>query len=192
MEVHKASTAHGRIRAAAWSELYASRLERADLIHADGERFEAELALGDLGPVKVARLISSGCRIDRTAEHIGHPGSRIYSLILQARGRGLFTHYGHQCSLGEGDFILCDSAAPHGYVLEAGAEVVMLRVPAAMMKEHLPSPEYFCGRRLPASEGMTDMAAAATRSLFARLESVGSSEYQDRIARHLLDMIATS
>ncbi len=192
MDVYKVSTGPGRSRAAAWTELYAARLERADLIQPDGDRFEAELAVADVGPLRVARLSCDPCRIDRTADHIGYAGSRTYSLILLARGRAVFAHYGHQESLGEGDFILCDSAAPHAVAFEAQSEVVMLRVPAVMMKEHLPSPEYFCGRRLPAREGMTDMVAAATRMLSDRLESVRSPAFQERIARHLLDMIATS
>jgi AraC family transcriptional regulator, positive regulator of tynA and feaB len=68
----------------------------------------------------------------------------------------------------------------------------MLRVPANVLKEHLPSPEYFCGRHLQASEGLTSTVAAAATTLCTQLETGLSAEFQTRIARHLLDLIATS
>jgi AraC-like DNA-binding protein len=192
VENYKASTLPGRTRAIAWNELYSSRLEKADITPADQERFDAELRLGTLGPVRIARISCGRSSIARTPRHIGHALGRTFSFILQVRGEGLFAHYGHECALRAGDITLCDSSAPHSYVLAESSEILMLRVPANILKEHLPSPEYFCGRHLQANEGLTSTVAAAATSLCAHIEAGLSADFQNRVARHLLDLIATS
>jgi AraC-like DNA-binding protein len=192
METYNASSLSGRTRAAAWSRLYSSRLDQVDVTQADRDRFDAEFRVGDLGPIRVVRLKCSGSRIDRQLQHIGQDTARFYSFILQARGTGSLAHYGHDTLLGAGDITLCDSAAPHSLHLGEGSEVVMLRVPARLLKEHLPSPEYFCGRRLLAAEGLTHTVAAMVLSLCAQLELGLAPGVQERVSRHLLDLIATS
>ncbi|MEJ1962057.1 MAG: helix-turn-helix domain-containing protein [Gammaproteobacteria bacterium] len=192
METYRASSLPGRTRAAAWNELYSSHVDVADLTPADEDQFDAELRLGDLGPIRVARMKCGRSSIDRTSRHIGHASGRTYSFILQTHGAGVFAHYGHEAVLREGDATLCDSGAPHSYRVAESSEVVMLRVPANILKEHLPSPECFCGRHLAAAEGLTNTVAALTLSLCAQLETGLSIDFQNRVARHLLDMIGTS
>lgn len=192
METVRASNLTGRTRAAAWSDTFSSMVEKADWTAANPDGFDAQMCVADLGPVRVARLTCSASTIQRSARHIGHGAGRAFSCILQSRGSGLMEHHGHQTVLQAGDFILCDSSAPHAYRLSDGAEVVILRTPAKVLRDHLPSPEFFCGRRLAAAEGLTGTAAALTLSVCAQLAAGLSREFQDRVARHLLGVIATS
>jgi AraC family transcriptional regulator, positive regulator of tynA and feaB len=195
VETFKASDLPAQNKAAGLHELYASRLDTADLTPAN-EEFDTEIQLGDLGPIRIVRMSSERRRSDRSGidhkQHLDHAGHRQYSFVLQTRGSSVLAHYGHEAILGEGDIILCNSAAPHAYRVDESSEVVMLRVPCDVLKEHLPSPDYFCGRHLAAAEGLTGAITALTMGLCARLESGLTRDFQDRIAGHLLDMIATS
>jgi AraC family transcriptional activator of tynA and feaB len=192
LETYRASSLPTRTRAAAWNALYSSRINQADLTPADRDSFEAELRLGNLGPIGVVRMTCGRSFIDRTPRHIARASGRTYTFILQVQGSGVFAHYGHEALLQKGDFTLCDSAAPHSYRVEQSSEVVMLRVPSNILKEHLPSPECFCGRQLRASEGLTSTVAALTLNLCEQLESGLSLDFHPRVARPLLEMIATS
>jgi AraC-like DNA-binding protein len=192
VETYRASNLPTRTRATAWNALYSSRIDLVDLTPADRDTFEAEIRLGNLGPVSVVRMTCGRSSIDRTPRHIGRASERTYTFILQVRGSGVFAHYGHEATLSKGDFILCDSAAPHSYRVDDSSEVVMLRVPANVLKEHLPLPECLCGRRLVASEGLTSTVAALTLSLCEELEAGLSCDFHSRVARSLLEMIATS
>ena len=192
MESYRASSLPRSTRLAAWCALYRARVEEADWVVADHDGFDAELRIGELGPARLARLTCGRSTIERTAEHTASASRRIFSLILQANGSGVFSQYGHRAALRHGDFILCDNAAPHSYQTTDSAELVVLRVPATVLKERLPSPENFCGRQLPATEGLTCTLAAVTRSVCAQLEKGLSRDFRTRVATHLLDMIATS
>ncbi len=145
-----------------------------------------------LGPVEIARLSGGASSMIRAARHIGHATIRTYAFLLLLKGAGRFSQYGHEAILHEGDVALCDTGAPYALHLEDGAELAMLRAPGPILKEHLPSPEYFCGRRLTAEDGVTCAIAAVTTSLCARPDTALAPDFQNRYARHLLDMIATS
>ncbi len=192
METFRASGLSGRTRVAAWTALYSSRLDKVDVTPADQENFEAELTLGMLGPIRVARMTCGRSSIARTPRHIVHAPGRVFSFILQARGNGVLAQYGHEARLREGDITLCDSAAPHAYNVDDSSEVLMLRVPANMLKERLPSPEQFCGRHLASTEGLACTVAAVMSSLCTQLEQGLSPYFQNSLARHVLDLLATS
>jgi len=192
VEAYRASSLPSRTRAIAWNALYSSRVDHAELTPADRQSFDAELRLGDLGPIAVVRMMCGRSSIERTPRHISARAGRTFTLILQARGIGMFAQYGHECLLHKGDFALCDSAAPHSYRVEENSDVVMLRVPANILSEYLPSPECFCGRPLLSSEGLTAPASALALGIYDRLEAGLSVDFHARVARHLLEVIATS
>jgi len=140
-----------------------------------------------LGPLRFARPTS----VDM---HGGGKSARdrTHGLIVQVRGRSSFDHYGHSIQLAAGDLTLCDHAAPYRLVPEEAGEVLVLRIPTTLLKEHLPSPEGFCGHRLAGSDGLCSIAAAMAVSLFGKVQAGLGLPYEDRVARHLLDVIATA
>lgn len=192
MESWSVSSLPGRAKAIAWSDFYSQRIEKVSIAPADREECEAEIEIGEFGPLRVMRMRCGRCSIDRAPHDIARASGRVYTLIYQARGDGKFTHYGHEAALGAGDLTLCHGEAPYVYQLGDDCEVVMVRVPANVLKEHLPSPDYFCGRRLAARPGLTEAAGTVIARLCTQLSTALSSDFQHRVARHLLDMVATS
>src|SRR6186713_2392267 len=90
-------------RAQAWNELYSGILAAADFIPFDSDDFSAGLAMSQVGPLGFARLATGRCEIRRTAAHIDRSSPRLYSIIVQARGSGLFSQEGNRVVLGPGD-----------------------------------------------------------------------------------------
>lgn len=192
MQTFKASSLPMHSRIAAWNELYCSQLERANLSPANRQEFEAELHLGNLGPLRVVRLCCSNSAIDRTANHIDQSVQRTYTLLLQVRGNGTLTQYGNEALLQAGDITLYDNAAPHSLLMGNQAEIILLRVSAALLRAHLPAPERFCGLRLAASEGLTSAIGALISNLCRQLEHGLPHDLQDRLAQQLLEMTSNA
>jgi AraC-like DNA-binding protein len=177
----------------AWSELHSEQAATVGFAEGDRVASDAALTTAEFGPLRIARLHCRHCTIERTPHHLAEAADRSYTLILQARGSGLLRQYGHEAALGAGDLTLCHGEAPYTYRLAEDCEVVMLRVPAHLLAEHLPSPQSFCAHRLPASEGLTRAAAVLIGDLCAPSPPAAiPGELRHRIARHLLSVIATS
>ncbi len=179
-------------RASAWNALYSSQLNNVEFTPAHRQDFTAQLSLGNLGPIQFARISTNRTHIMRTRRHIVPSAPRLYSFLLQARGNGVLEHCGHEARLNEGDFALCDSTAPHSFTVDDASMVIMLRVDAATMKRHLPTPEQFCGMHLRRDIGLTGAMSAMVEQLNTNLESGFNSIYNERLAANVLDMLSMS
>ena len=76
---------------AAWAAQYCAQFDRADLQPTDAERFEAHLQVGELGPLRFARLACGGSAIDRKpvqATTGTHASAHSYTVIVQVSGTG--------------------------------------------------------------------------------------------------------
>ena len=192
METYSADALPAASRAIEWNDLYSRQLNRVEFTPEDRHSFAARLSLGRLGPIQFVRMSTNRTDIRRTRRHIVPGAPRLYSFLLQARGSSVFEHCGQEAHLGEGDFTLCDSAAPHSFSVADSSTVIMLRVDGTMLREHLPTPERFCGLRLRHEVGLTAPMSAMVEKLDARLEDGFTSVYDSSVARHLLEMMAMS
>jgi AraC-like DNA-binding protein len=178
-------------RMAAWNDLYSTWMSRVEFTPGDRQKFDAELRIGQLGPVKLARLSVDCCSIERSRSHLAQ-SPRLYSFLLQASGSSVFRHYGHEARLSAGDIVLCDTGTPHYFHTGSPSVTVMVRVEPQVLREYLPSPEQFCGQHLARTVGMTHTLAAMVRALSEQTDFGSCSEYEARIARYLLEMISIS
>ncbi len=126
--------------------------------------------MSKLGPVQFVRMSANRSTIERTRRHIRAGAPRLYSYLLQVRGSGILNHWGHEAHLSEGDFVLCDSAVPHSFTIGDNSTILMLRVEARMMREHLPTPEQYCGLRLRHDVGLGRTMSAMVEQLNMQLE----------------------
>ena len=90
-------------RAAAWGEIYATRMSQCEFTPGDKSRFDAELRIDQLGPVKLARLTVDKCSVERKRSHIVRNAPRLFNFLLQAEGESIFYHCGKESRLQAGD-----------------------------------------------------------------------------------------
>lgn len=178
-------------RTAAWNDLYSSRMSRVEFTPGDQSSFGAELCIGRIGPVKLAKLSVDSCSIERTRRHLAQ-SPRLYSFLLQASGSSVFCHYGREACLSAGDFVLCDTGMTHYFQTARHSVTIMVRVAPDVLEQFLPSPEQFCGMHLGRAVGVTRTAAAMVQSLSEEMSFCSTRDYESRIARHLLEMISIS
>jgi AraC-like DNA-binding protein len=179
-------------RAAAWNALYSQRMSRGGFAPEDQSQFDAELRIGKIGPVKLAKLSVDCCSFERSQADIAQHSPRLYSFLLQAEGRSTFYHCGNEAHLSEGDFVLCDTGLPHYWATRDHSTTIMVRVEPNTLREYLPTPEQFCGLHLGRAVGLTDTVSAMVQSLSNRVEAGIGAAYEGQVARHLLEMISMS
>jgi AraC-like DNA-binding protein len=175
-----------------WNEVYSSKLARVTFNPLNRDQFAAELKVGSVGALSIARFNSEPTDIERTRSHIANSRGRLFAFVLQLRGRGIFNHYGHETLLEAGDFTLCDNAVPHRLRFSGPAEFIFLRTTAEHLKNYFPSPERVCGMRLPARQGFTDAAALMTQSLWDQVERGLPEKFDAMVVRNVMEVLATS
>jgi AraC-like DNA-binding protein len=179
-------------RMAAWNALYAQRMSKVEFVSGGTGPFDAELSIGQLGPVRLARLQADCYSVERGRRHITRNAPRLYSFLLQAKGSSTFQHCGHEAQLAEGDFVLVDTGLPHYFLTKEEATTIMVRVQPDVLREYLPTPEQFCGLQLGRAMGLTSTVAAMVQALSVQISTGACVGYEDRVARYLLEMISMS
>jgi AraC family transcriptional regulator, positive regulator of tynA and feaB len=179
-------------RARYWNDVYSNHLAHVSFSPLDQDGFAAELKVGAVGSLGIARVHSGPTQIERTSAHIARSHNRRFSFVLQLHGVGTFTHCGHETLLNEGDFTLCDSAAPHTLRFQGPADFILLRTSPEALQAHFPAPERVCGLRLPSQQGFTTAAAVMTRSLWAQMEKGLPAKFNTMIVSNMLEMMASS
>jgi len=177
-------------RAAAWAEIYATRMSQCEFTPRNQSGFDAELRIGQLGPVKLARLTVDRCSVERKQSHIARNSPRMYNFLLQAEGASTFFHCGRESQLEAGDFVLCDTGLPHYFMTNDHSVTVMVRVAGETLRSYLPTPEQFCGQRLGRTTGLTGTVAAMVRELSSDVGSAINPTCEDQVARYLLEMMS--
>src|SRR5690606_18108568 len=176
-------------RAAAWGEIYATRMSQCEFTPGSQDRFNAELRIGQLGPVKLARLSLDRCSVERKQSHIQPNAPRLFNFLLQAEGASTFYHNGRESELEPGDFVLCDTGLPHYFLTDTQSVTVMVRVPGEILRTYRPTPEQFCGRRPGGAMGVAGGASAMARELSSGCGEIVPG-YEDRVARYLLERMS--
>lgn len=172
--------------------MYSSHMSAVEFNAADQHKFDAELDVAQLGPVRLARLSVEGCSVERRRVHIMRDSTRLYTLLLQAEGSSTFYHCGNEARLAEGDFVLCDLGLPHLFDTKHPSVTIMVRMAPDVLRDYLPTPEQFCGLRLGRTVGLASSAGAIVQNLSDNLRAGVRTGFETRIARYLLEMISVS
>jgi AraC-like DNA-binding protein len=191
VDIYSTADAPRNLRAAWWNSIYSSRFAQVTFNPVDRDGFEAELRVGALGSLGIARVHSGPTDIERNRSHIAG-SSRIFSFMLLARGAGSFAHYGHEAPLAAGDFTLCDNATPHRFHCSESSELIILRVRPEILRRFLPFPERLCGLRLPGEAMFAGAAASMTNAMWRQLERGVPEKFTAILVRNVLDVLATS
>jgi AraC-like DNA-binding protein len=191
IETHRVPPVPKASRSRVWADLYATHVERATTTLSDVDD-PSILSTATLGPVSMVRVEFGGGTLQRTAEHIGYQTEPTYAFLLQRTGSATLSHYGQDSILQPGDFSLCNNVVPYSYTAERPVDFMLIRTSAGTIREHLPSPEQFCGRHLRAGDGLSESAAELCRSVFDQVATGLPEAVHNRVARNLLDAIATA
>ncbi|MFO7278495.1 MAG: helix-turn-helix domain-containing protein [Pseudomonadota bacterium] len=192
MDVYSTSHVPPDTRTNYWNQVYSSRFAQVTFNPLDHQEFEAELKLDHVGDLGIARVRCKPTDIERTRSHIERSPRRLFSFVMQLRGSSVFSHYGHEITLEEGDFTLCDNATPHRLRFTNTADFIILRLRPETLRTYLPNPERVCGLKLPAREAFTASAATMVQTLWDQVERGLPTKFDAMVTRAMLEVLSTS
>ena len=171
-----------------WRDVGTRPVERSDI----GTGARADNGIATLGTIGITRCSGEASLTLDGPDAKGRGGASCYTVLLQQGGVTRLDHYGLTSVLNDGDLVLVNNAAPHGIMLAGDSELIALHVPLRLLRSYLPSPEQFCGRPLRRGDGISESAAELILGICTQMEQGLADEFRHRIARNLLDLLATA
>ncbi|MCW2380593.1 MULTISPECIES: helix-turn-helix domain-containing protein [unclassified Sphingobium] len=144
-----------------------------------------------LGPLLLIQMRCGSVTISRP-EGALTPADRQSTFILVLSGGASLRHYGRQIELYPGDITMYDHSAEYTLHFGQPTQVIMIRVNSTAIRQIFPVPDSFYGQRIPGDVGLTSTALAMAKDLSAKLETRPGLHFNERVATHLLDVLATA
>ena len=152
---------------------------------------DSMLRAEELGPLMLISMRCGSVTISRPAGAMT-PADQISTFLIMLSGQATLRHYGREIVLLPGDITAYDHSTDYALRYDQPAQVIMVRVPTAQVRQIFPIADTIYGQRLAGDVGLTSTALAMAQDLARKLESARCLQFKDRAARHLLDILTTA
>lgn len=191
MEVFSTQPLPRRAKLDYWNEVSSRTFTRLEVAPSDRAEFEGSLWIDAIGPLTLAKVSSSAVKIRRTeSDALVHRDS--FQVQLAVEGSFLVSQAGCEVVLDEGDFHVSDPTLPLHIAYDRPCTAIIVIVPAALMRQHLPFPERLVGLQMPRAVGINRVPSTLIRVLWEQLHHGTPPEVSQRLADNLLDTLAVS
>ena len=179
-------------RAGFWSEVTSRVFTQLDMKPASPHDFNAELRSTTLGQKSFAQVISAPTQIGHSKFRAERSDQQVFLVHLQARGESVNRQDGREAILKSGDFTLCDSSRPYSLNFESINDMLVLRIPAAELRERMVQPELFTARRIAGDHGAGAVVSQTLQNLWQQCVNGLEPAIAERLLMNSLDLLVTA
>lgn len=179
-------------RIAYWNDLHCNLFSPLEIKPVDRAEFDATMTHDRVDQVAIVRTRSLPASIEHTDLHVARTQRQQFSILMPTEGKLQLCHLGREIALNEGDFALFDNSAPFRITFREPNQAIGLDFSPDALRAYLPAPERLCGLRMPADRGLSSIASAMLRSLWAQAECGLPAAFRPVVTKNLLEVIAAS
>lgn len=179
-------------RADFWSDVVSRYFTQLQMEPAYPDDFNAELRSMTLGQKSLAQVISAPTSIGHSKFRAERVDQHVFLVHLQARGESVNRQNGREAVLKAGDFTLCDSARPYSLQFESLNDMIVLRIPAAELRERMVQPELLTARRIAGDRGAGAVVSQTLQNLWQQCVNGLEPAIAERLLTNSLDLLVTA
>ncbi|WP_216897821.1 helix-turn-helix domain-containing protein [Nocardia alni] len=152
--------------------------------------FRGGVVTRDLGPLRLAELVSPEGECFRPARSVRDADSELWQIELVTRGRVRAEQGGNTAVLGPGDLVLIDPVRPVRFATTATTSVTML-VPRGSLRLRADDATRLAGMRIRGDRGPGALVSSLAREMARSLSGFRADE-ADRSAAAVIELIAVA
>lgn len=154
--------------------------------------FEASLKAAEFGGIGFIQAISTPTRVVHAHGPAARTGSAAYLVHMQFKGTCINRQANTEVVLGPGDFVLCDNTLPCELILGGENDMLVLRIPQAVLRRRIPTPEVYINRHMRGDYGSSFLASSFVGLFWERCQRDVSQPTADRLADSVCDLLAAA
>lgn len=179
-------------RANFWSEVISRVFTQLRMEPTSPDDFNAELRGTVLGSKSLAQVVSSPTFIEHSKFRAERTDQHVFLVHLQARGESVNRQNGREATLKAGDLTLCDSARPYSLHFASINDMIVLRIPAAELRERMEQPELFTACKIAGDQGAGAVVSQTLQSLWQQCLNGLEPALAERLLTNCLDLLVTA
>ena len=153
-----------------------------------GSSFAGAVEVADLGSVRLARVATSACKVNRRREDVARVTDACYLVEFQLQGESYWRQRGREVHLRPGDFVIASMAEPYSLSFRDHYEMPVLALSSATMRDLTGNPDRFLGVRMMREDADCGLLSSFVAQVVARMPQLREPMIS-RIEANILDLL---
>jgi AraC family transcriptional activator of tynA and feaB len=158
----------------------------------DQPRFSGQLTRTQIDDLAVADVCVSPSIVRHSRAHVAKTGRPVFSLKMQLDGSSVTRQDGREARLTPGDFTLCDSTRPYELECDVVNRMLVLGIPAPLLRGHVACPERLTAIPMSGADGMSGLLSGFLRNLWSRFPNGADPVAAPHVTHAVLNLIASA
>ena len=154
--------------------------------------FEASLKAAEFGGIGFVQALSTPTRVIHAPGPAARYSTAAYLVHMQFKGTCLNRQANTEVLLGPGDFVLCDNTLPCELILGGDNDMLVLRIPQAILRRRIPTPELYINRHMRGDYGSSLLASSFVSLFWERCQRDVVQPTADRLADSVCDLLTAA
>jgi AraC-like DNA-binding protein len=174
-----------------WNELACNTFTPIVADADDIEHFTPSLIRARMGQLCLGMVSSSPSLVHHAREHVARTREAMFFLNVQISGSSRSFQDGREAFLQTGDFTVFDSSRPFRMRMEKSNRVLVVGIPDALLRRHLPQPERFTAMRMEYRENLNRVLSDFSRSYWRQCR-LDAESAETTLTHALLSLLASA
>jgi len=175
-----------------WNDLACSTFTPIVADPVDVQTYAPHMTRTTIDGIRVGLVRSDPSVVHHAREHVSRTMEPLFFLQMQLRGSSLNRQGGREALIHAGDFTLFDNTRPYQMDFEETNDILVLGIPAKMMRTYIAHPEDLVAIPMPYSVSCNQLLSDSVRRLWSEFGSMIASSEESRIARVVLELTASA
>ncbi len=175
-----------------WNELAGNALTQLVADPLDRTSFAGQLALTEVGDIRVAEVCSDPATVHHSQAHIARAPDAKFFLCLQLDGVSVNRQQGREAVLRYGDFTLFDSSRPYQVTFGERNRMIVLCMEQPQLQRRMASPEAVVGLPMPGATAVPGLLSGFVRQFWRECRSERDLPLGPRFSEAMLDLVASA
>jgi len=158
----------------------------------DIRSFQGSMTRTTIGDIRFVEARSDPQLVQHSRAHVARLRQQQFFLQFQLEGSSTIRHDGREAHLGTGDFMISDTARPFTIAFDSTNSMLVLGIPAEIMRRHLAFPERVVAMPMPGAAGVNSLLTNFLRNFWRLCRAELDSRNVARISHAILDLIASA
>ncbi len=124
-----------------WNEVICKEFTQLQCETPSAAAYRGELTSWDLDSIQMSKVCADPSGVHHSQSLVSQSTEELYLMHVQTEGESLNTQAGREVHLKPGDFTLCSSASPYAVIFDKPIEMLVVRIPVAMLNQHFSASE---------------------------------------------------
>jgi len=153
-----------------------------------GASFRGCVEATELGSVRLARVATSACVVQRLVGDVARLADAPYLVKFQLRGESYWSQRNREIHLKPGDFVVASMAEPYSLKFCDDFEMPVLALTPRAMRALTPNPDQFLGVRMAGEEADCGLLSSFVAQVVARMSRLREPMIS-RVEANILDLL---